>query len=447
MNPRPVCFSVHSRRLLVGILLGLVAHAGRAQTADLMTVVAQAVEHDAELSQARAGYEAAQQALPKARAALLPRIDGGWGRAFNRIASENSLTTSYWQNGWTVNLTQPLFDWSRWASYQQADFVAARGAVELAGARQALIVRAARAYFDVLAAEDERARATDYAAAIATHLEELRLRKTAGEATLIDLREADTLSEQALLQKMDARNDLALKYRAIEQLTGRRFSSLSRLSDAAVRPRVVPEDAEGWATQARAQGYPVQLGQIEWEIAKLDVSKVRGERYPVVNLTAGYTPAGAASGYARPTTTATAMVSVTVPLFTGGAAPARLKESLALEDQAEGKWRSASRQAEAEARENFSRFQWGVQRIDLLTGLVKTSAESLSAIQIGYKVGSRTSVDVLRAFDSLYASRRDLLRARYETLVALLRLKAATGALDTGEVAQINAQLKVGAPS
>lgn len=245
---------------------------------------------------------------------------------------------------------------------------------------------------------------------------------------------------------MDARNDLALKYRAIEQLTGRRFSVLWRLSDLAVRPRVVPEDAEGWATQARAQGYPVQLGQIEWEIAKLDVSKVRGERYPVVNLTAGYTPAGAASGYARPTTTATAMVSVTVPLFTGGAAPARLKESLALEDQAEGKWLSASRQAEAEARENFSRFQWGVQRTELLTRLVKTSGESLSAIQIGYKVGGRTSVDVLRAFDSLYASRRDLLRARYENLVALLRLKAATGALDTEEVAQINAQLKAEAP-
>jgi outer membrane protein len=63
---------------------------------------------------------------------------------------------------------------------------------------------------------------------------------------------------------------------------------------------------------------------------------------------------------------------------------------------------------------------------------------------VGYKVGSRTSTDVLRASESLYSNRRDLIRARYTAIVALLQLKAATATLDLNEVARVN-ELLVGA--
>jgi outer membrane protein len=87
------------------------------------------------------------------------------------------------------------------------------------------------------------------------------------------------------------------------------------------------------------------------------------------------------------------------------------------------------------------RFHDGVTRVDALTRLAQTSHAALLATQVGYKVGSRTSTDVLRAADSFYANRRDLIRARYMAIVALLQLKAATATLDLNEVARVNGLL------
>jgi outer membrane protein len=413
-------------------------HAGSAAAVDLLTVVEQSSDHDADLAAFRAGSRAAGEAVPKARAALLPQLAGGWGRAYNSTATEGLPHTNYWQNGWTVTLTQPVFDWGRWTTYRQADFVRARGAVDLARAQQSAMLRAVQAYFDELAAEDELARANDYTAALDMQLGELRRRRRAGEATIIDLQEAEAAREQAQSQQLDARGDLQLKRLALEHITGERFAGLSRLSEAAVVPALQPDDMESWASQAEAHDYAVQLKQIDRRVAELEVEKARAGRLPVVNVTASHTPAGAASGYVRPTTTNTAMLSVTIPIFDGGATNATIDETLALADKAQDELVAATRSAGTSARENWSRFHAGIERVESLSRLVQTSRAALDATKLGYQVGSRASTDVLRASEAFFANRRDLIRARYATVLALLQLKAATAGLNLDEIARVN---------
>ena len=423
------------------IAFACVTGANGAQAVDLLTVAEQAVDHDADLAASRAGARAARQAVPKARAALLPQLAGGWGRAYNSTSTDGFPRNSYWQNGWTVTLTQPVFDWSRWTAYQQADFVSARGALDAARAQQSAILQAVRAYFDELAAEDELARANDYAAALEQHRAQLRRRQAAGEATVIDLQEAEAAREQAQLQQTDARGDLQLRRLAFEQITGEPFIGLSRLSDSASMPRLSPDDQDSWAAQAESHDYLVQLKQIDRRIAHLEVEKARARNLPVVSVAASHTPAGAASGYARPTTTTTAMLSVMIPIFEGGETDAIIDETLALEDKAQDELLGATRMADATARENWTRFHEGVTRVEALMRLAQTSRAALRATQVGYVVGSRTSTDVLRAAESFYATRRDLIRARYTAIVALLQLKASTATLDLDEVARVNGLL------
>jgi outer membrane protein len=203
-------------------------------------------------------------------------------------------------------------------------------------------------------------------------------------------------------------------------------------------PGLHPDDMESWALQAEAHDYTVQLKQIDRRIAELEVEKARAARLPVVNLTASHTPAGAASGYIRPTTTTTAMLSVTIPIFEGGATSASIDEKSALLDEAQDKLLAATRSAGASAREYWSRFRAGVARVESLSRLVQSSRAALSATQVGYRLGSRASIDVLRASDAFFANRRDLIRARYATVVALLQLKASTASLNFDEVARVN---------
>jgi len=383
--------------------------------------------------------------VPKARAALLPQVVGGWGRAYNSVVTEGLPNTHYWQSGWTVVLTQPVFDWSKWTTYRQADFVAARGAVDFARARQAVILRAVEAYFDELAAEDEMTRANDYAATLDLHLSELVRKRRVGEATVIDVRDAEAAREQAQLQQQDARDEVHLKRLALEHLTGEPFEALSRVSEAAGLPGLSPPDVESWASQAAAHDYTVQQKQVDHHIAELEVEKARAARLPVVSLTASHTPAGAASGYMRPTTTTTAMLSVTIPIFEGGANTATIDEKLALQDKAQDELVAATRTAGASAREYWSRFHAGVARVDVLSRVVQSSQAALDATKVGYRVGSRASTDVLRASEAYFANRRDLIRARYATVMALLQLKAAAASLDVDEIARVNELLLNGA--
>ncbi|MGA7817137.1 MAG: channel protein TolC, partial [Caballeronia sp.] len=61
--------------------------------------------------------------------------------------------------------------------------------------------------------------------------------------------------------------------------------------------------------------------------------------------------------------------------------------------------------------------------------------------QTGYRVGIRVNADVLDAEDKLYRARRDLARARAETLVQGLKLKASTADLSETDLAALDALL------
>jgi outer membrane protein len=53
-------------------------------------------------------------------------------------------------------------------------------------------------------------------------------------------------------------------------------------------------------------------------------------------------------------------------------------------------------------------------------------------------VGVRINIDVLNAQQQVFAAQRDLSKARYDTLLASLRLKAATGSLSTEDIIAIS---------
>ncbi|MGI9331778.1 MAG: TolC family protein, partial [Gammaproteobacteria bacterium] len=64
------------------------------------------------------------------------------------------------------------------------------------------------------------------------------------------------------------------------------------------------------------------------------------------------------------------------------------------------------------------------------------------AIQAGFEVGTRTSVDVLDADRDVFEARRDLAVARYEYILNVLRLKQAAGTLSDEDVGLINSFLR-----
>jgi outer membrane protein len=428
------------RRFVRALALACVLLANGARAADLLSVVGDALDHDPALAASRDASRAAAQAVPKARAALLPHVTGGWGRAYNGIVTEDFPTQHYWQSGWTIGLTQPVFNWASWTAYRQADYTVAFARLQGESAVQDTILSVSQAYFDTLAGEDEVVRATEYLRALEAHLALVARAKAAGEATLIDVQDGEASRSQAQLQLLDAQSQARLARAALERLVGGQDGALARLPSAGA-PMLQPADAEPWVTQAQTHGYAVQIREVALQIAKYDTEKARAARYPNVDVQVTHTPAGAAGGYSRPTTTTTGMLSVTIPIYSGGEVTAKIEESNALEDKARNELEAAVRDAGAGARDEWLRVTSGQMRVGSIEQVVERSQAALDATRIGFTAGSRTSLDVLRATDTLFAGRRDLIRARYDTVLALLKLLAQTATLDLDEVGRINAQL------
>jgi protease secretion system outer membrane protein len=68
-------------------------------------------------------------------------------------------------------------------------------------------------------------------------------------------------------------------------------------------------------------------------------------------------------------------------------------------------------------------------RIDALQSAVASATLLITATHKSVQAGTRTNLDVLTAEQQLYESKRDLARARYQYLLADLRLKQAAGIL------------------
>ena len=93
-------------------------------------------------------------------------------------------------------------------------------------------------------------------------------------------------------------------------------------------------------------------------------------------------------------------------------------------------------------RQAFFGVQSGQAQVKALEAAESSSQLALEATQLGYKVGVRVNLDVLNAQTQLFSTQRDLAKARYDVLLANLKLRQAAGSLSAADLDPIDALLK-----
>jgi outer membrane protein len=83
----------------------------------------------------------------------------------------------------------------------------------------------------------------------------------------------------------------------------------------------------------------------------------------------------------------------------------------------------------------------GLSQVKALEAAEVSSKSALESNKLGYQVGVRINIDVLNAQRQLYATQKDLSKARYDTIMNGLRLKAAAGTLKVADLQPVNALL------
>ena len=80
-----------------------------------------------------------------------------------------------------------------------------------------------------------------------------------------------------------------------------------------------------------------------------------------------------------------------------------------------------------------------MNRIKALSVAVESTEAALKSIRAGYKAGTRTNADLLRAQRELYKARLDYAASKYEYAANYFQLKNITGNLSKDDVQIINA--------
>lgn len=413
----------------------------------LLQVYRDALANDPTFAASRALYQANQEKPTQARAGLLPSVDlsGGVQRTnydsnYEPPTPSQSLDTT--SRNYTLSLSQPLFRWQNWETYQQSQLALMASEAQFVQAQQDLVLRVSQAYFDVLAAQDALDFTRAQKTAIEQQLASAKRNFEVGTATITDTNEAQARYDLATAQEIAAENDLQVKRAALQQITGKPPGELVPLRPKVQLPTPQPSAIEPWVGSAEKDNVGVRVAQANAEIAKREIAKARAGHYPTVDLVASY-----ARTYNPGTvnvdrlTSTQAGVQVKLPLFAGFATQSRVRETISLDEQAQQNLEAAKRSAAQSARSAYLGVTNGLAQVRALEAAEVSSQTALEANQLGYKVGVRVNIDVLNSQQQLYQTRRDLSKARYDTLVGGLKLKSAAGRLEEQDLQEVDALL------
>ena len=432
----------------VAVTMAVALMAGQAAAADLEQIYREALAYDAALAAARASAEAGREKLPQGRAGLLPSLNltgnTNWNDSTAHLATGNP-SGRYNSNGWQVQLTQPLFRWQNWVQYKQGEMQAALADAQYQLAVQDLTLRASQAYFDVLGAQDVLAAAQALNEANTQQLALAKKSFEVGTVTITDVHEAQSRADLSSAQVIAAESDLAVKRHALLVLTGKEPDSLKGLRKGVALSRPDPTDIQSWVAAAEASNLSVQANQLVSEIATREVERNRAGHLPTVDMvasrgnTATSNPLGNFSAYNTDSTVVG--LQLAVPLFQGGATNSRVREASALREKAVSDLDNARRTSAQNARQAYLGVTSGLAQVKAFEAAQVSSRSALDANKLGYEVGVRINIDVLNAQSQLFDTQQKLAKARYDTLMAQLKLKAAAGTLGDEDIKAINALL------
>lgn len=460
----------HSRSTIVALLLA--ATSSSAYAVDLLDSWHAAQAKDPTFSAARAGAEAGKKKNDQAKALNLPQVTASAGtgvvNAYNKISNAQFSAPGLGSAGgaafktqtdhgvdlrWNVNAEQPLYNAERTSMAHQLNKQAQLADVKFSAEEQQLILRVSKAYFDVLLAEDMLVSIKKQRIAVAQALAVAKGRFNEGDVAIIDTHEAQARDDALVSQELEVDSNYQLALAALADLTGLDTKGTKDTNNLLARPaeqislqQLNAGELNDWLALAQSNSPYLHMQQIQQGIAHDEIDKHRASNAPILNLVAqagGEELLGIGGGNNSELSNHSLSVGVqlTIPLFTGGMRNAKYEEAIALEEQAKDETEAMRLRAGQQARAAWLGITVGKSKVKAIEQALHSSKVKLDATELGREVGDRTTLDVLNAEQEYYATRTELFRTRYQTLLSFLNLAATAGALDEKRLAEVNSVL------
>ncbi|MES2999017.1 MAG: TolC family outer membrane protein [Pseudomonadota bacterium] len=435
------------RFIYFGCLLGFILFLGILQpcfAANLLAVYQDALKNDTVYQAAVSTRLSMREALPQSVAALLPSIKGQANLSSNyqnitQAPPDTPLGVSQFPSrGYSVSITQPLFDMGDWLAVKQATNTSKQADATLGAAAQALIYRVANAYFQVLLAQDNLRLAQSEKTANAKQLYQAQKRVRVGLDAVTSVYDAKAAYDKSLAAEITAQNALRNSQEGIRQLTGQIYSDLNGFKNKLPLLPPQPTNIEQWINSATAYNLNLMASRYGMEAARDNIKVKASGHLPTLNLIGSY---GRDNGIDVGTTdrnSAVVGLQLDVPLFSGGAISSNTRKAEYDFQTASANLDNTYRQVMVTTRQKYNDVLADISTIKAEYQAVESAQLSLDSTEESFKAGTRTIIDVLLAQQNLYDAKRNVAKDQYTYLLDSLALKQEAGTLKPDDLAQIN---------
>ena len=431
---------------LLPILIGLslTGFSAMSQAENLLQVYQQARLSNPDLRKSAADRDAAFEKINEARSPLLPQLGLGADYSYNS-GYRDSNGVNYNSTSASLQLTQVIFDMSKWRSLTLQEKTAGIQDVTWQVDQQELILNTATAYFKVLSAIDSLSYIEAEKKAIYRQLDQTTQRFNVGLVAITDVQNARAQYDSVLANEVTSRNDLDNALEDLRQITGNFYPELASLNVDRFAS-AMPDTVNYLLKEAEKRNLALLQARLSQDLAREQIRYYQAGHMPTVGLTASssvsdqdYNAKGRQLGGNNSHTGQNSVgLSFNLPLYSGGAVTSQVKQAqyafVGASEQLEGAHRSMVQTV----RSSWNNVNASISNVKAYEQLVVSSQSSLDAMEAGYSVGTRTIVDVLDATTTLYNAKQQLSSARYNYLINQLNIKYALGTLNEQDLQTLN---------
>ena len=422
---------------------------------NILDIYNEALENDPTYRAAEYSYLADKQILVQGRAALLPSITLSGSTNWNEYYQNDELQQEYNSFSANARVSQPLFRLDTWFNFKRSKSLTNAAEADFAFEQQNLLLRTAELYFGVLRAIDNLNASISEEKAIKKQLDQAQQRYEVGLSAITGVQEAQLAYDLSKASRINNEGNLFSSREALNALIGREIFSLNELGDEIEISEPFPNSKEKWVEMALKNNFQLKSAYLQRDAAKSNARSAASNHLPKIDIVGsgsesetnqfnyeGFSINGQGIPVPAVTGRRNYSIQLSMPLFQGGAVNSRRKQAYSQYNQADENTLFTERRIIQEVRSQFSNVVTLVANVTAQKQAVVSATSALEATQVGYKVGTRNIVDLLQAEKNLYSAEKNLANAKYDYILANLRLALAAGTIEPNDIIEINSLLK-----
>ncbi len=419
----------------VAVMVCLMAMAGGgawAQPRTLQDALAQAYSNNPTLQSARAQLRATDEGVPQALSGWRPQIvisgGVGYGDGTVRSAGINTNTRRNNRDVFTeqATLTQPLYrGGATRAGTNQADNRVFGQRARLIATEQQVFSDTVNAFVNVIQTQQILQLNINNEQVLARQLQATNDRFRVGEITRTDVAQAEAALAGARAQRQTGEGNLQTARAAYRRYVG-------QLPDQLIEPQPlqVPVRSGNEAAQLASQNNPNVIAALFDDAASRDaIDAAFAQLMPQVSVQAQASRNDNSTISNQRSIGGQVLLNASVPIYQGGAEYSRVRQARQTQQQARKAVDDQRRQATQQAAAAWETLTAARSTIQSTRAQIRANQIALEGVQREAIVGSRTTLDVLNAEQSLLNSRVTLVQNLSNLVNASYSLTAAVGRL------------------